>query len=99
MPAFLAFLLGGFINIAGTLAGRVLIGLGISVITYSGLTTTFDWLTTQALASFAGLPATVIGLLAVLKVGSCISMVASAIAVRLTIEGVTGGALKKWVHT
>ena len=97
MPVNVAALLGGLINIAGTIAGRVLIGLGISVLTYSGLSTSMDWLMGQAVSNFAGLPAQVINILYVLKVGPCISLIASAITVRMTIEGMTSGSMKKWV--
>lgn len=37
MPAFLAALLGGLINIASTLTGRVLVALGLGVASYTGL--------------------------------------------------------------
>lgn len=100
MPLFLASLLGGLINIAGTLAGRVLLSLGISVLTYSGLTVTLGWLKTGALANLSGMPSTVLGIMALLKVGECISMVFSAILVRQTLNGLSaGGTLKKWVKT
>ncbi len=97
MPVFMAALLGGLINVAGTIAGQVMIGLGISVLTYSGLSTTMDWLKGQALANFAGLPSQVINIMAVLKVGPCISMVFSAIVVHMTLQGLTSGSIKKWV--
>lgn len=97
MPTLWAALLGGLINIAGTIAGKVLIALGISVITYTGLSTTTTWLLQQAVTSFQGLPAQVLGMLALMKVGSCMSMVASAIAVRMTLQGLTGDSVKSWV--
>lgn len=97
MPAVLASLLGGLIQIAGTLAGRVLIGLGIGVVTYTGLSTSLDWLKAQALSSMAGLPADLLGLMSYLKVGVCINVITSAIAARAVIQGLTGDTLKKWV--
>ena len=36
MPAFIAALLGGLITVVGTMAGRVLVSLGIGVVTYVG---------------------------------------------------------------
>lgn len=97
MPILLASLLGGLINIAGSIAGRVLIALGISVITYSGLTASLSWLQSGAMSAMSGLPAQVLAIMALLKVGSCISMVTSAITVRMTLQGLTNGSIKKWI--
>lgn len=96
MPVLLASLLGGLVNIAGTLVGRVLIALGISVVTYSGMSASLEWLRAGAVASFGGLPANVLGIMALLKVGECVSMVFSAITVRLTLSGLANGTIKQW---
>lgn len=101
MPAFVAAFLGGLLAIAGSMVGQVLIGLGIALVTYTGLSTTFDWLTAQAVSSLSGLPAAVVGMMALMKVGSCISMVASAIAVRVSLQGLSGangGTMKSFQH-
>ncbi|MBW8465936.1 MAG: DUF2523 domain-containing protein [Acidovorax sp.] len=98
MPVFIAAIGGMLINLVGTLVGRVLIALGISVITYTGISTTLDFLKAQAIGAFAGLPPEVFGLLGILRVGQCISIVTSAIAAKMVIDGVTGDTFKKWVH-
>ncbi|ACM32321.1 MULTISPECIES: DUF2523 family protein [Diaphorobacter] len=97
MPAFLAMLLGGLINVAGTIAGRVLIGLGISVITFSGLSVTLTWVKNQAISALQGLPAEMVQLLAYAGVGEFVSIVASGLAARLLLNGLTDGSIKKWV--
>ncbi|MBS0483625.1 MAG: DUF2523 domain-containing protein [Proteobacteria bacterium] len=97
MPVFLAALGGVLINLVGTLAGRVLIALGISVITYTGLSASIDWLKAQAVASFAGLPGEVMGMLSTMRVGQCISIVSSAILARAVINGLSGDSFKRWV--
>lgn len=98
MPTFLAALGGVLINLVGTFAGRALIALGIGVVTYKGLSVTLDALKGQAISAFAGLPPEVFGMLGILKVGQCISIVTSAIAARMVINGLTGDTVKKWVH-
>ena len=98
MPVFIAAIGGMLINLVGTLVGRVLIALGISVITYTGISTTLDFLKAQAIGAFAGLPPGVFGMLGVLRVGQCISIVTSAIAAKMVIDGVTSDTFKKWVH-
>lgn len=97
MPVFIAALLGGLMNVAGSLAGRVLIALGISVVTFSGLSVSLTWLRDMALSNLQSLPPSIIGLLGVMKVGVCISMLASAYVARMTINGLTGDTMKKWV--
>lgn len=98
MPVFIAAIGGMLINLVGTLVGRVLIALGISVITYTGISTTLDFLKAQAIGAFGGLPPEVFGMLGVLRVGQCISIVTSAIAAKMVIDGVTSDTFKKWVH-
>lgn len=98
MPAFIAFLLGGLINIATTVVGRVLIALGLSAISYTGIDTSITWLRDMAVASMNGMNPQVVGLLGVLRVGTCISIISSAYVVRMTLNGLTGGTLKKLVR-
>jgi hypothetical protein len=95
MPIFLAALGGMLLNVAGSLAGQVLISLGISVVTYMGVDTALDKLKADALAAFTGLPADLVGLLAYLKVGVSISIITSAVAVRMGLSGLTG-AVKRF---
>lgn len=97
MPAFVAMLLGGLINVVGYMAGRVLIGLGIGVVTYAGFKLGLDGLKGQAIAALLGLPPGVLDVLGVLKVGVCISIVTSAVAARLVINGLSGDTFKRWV--
>lgn len=97
MPVFLTSLLGGLIGISGSIAGRVLLALGISVLTYTGTNAALDFLKTQAVSAFSGLPSQVIGMLAVMKVGQCISIIFSAIVARQVQQGLSGDTVKKWV--
>ncbi len=97
MPLFLASLLGGLIQITGSLVGRVLVALGLSAVTYTGISSTLTWLKTQAVSSALALPPEVVGMLSVLKVGTCISIIFSAMLARLVVTGLQGDAVKKWV--
>ena len=97
MPALIAMLWGAFIQIAGSVAGQVLVSLGIAVVTYSGMDISLDWLKAQAVSSMAGAGADVLGLLGVMKVGECISIVTSAMVARQTMMGLKNGSVKKWV--
>lgn len=97
MPVFIAAIGGMLLNLVGSLVGRVLLALGLSVVTYTGVDVALSWLITQALASANTLPAELLQLLAFLKVGECISVITSAVAVRMLWQGMTSGSVKRWI--
>ncbi|WP_454903222.1 DUF2523 domain-containing protein [Variovorax gossypii] len=99
MPAFLpwiiAGLLGGLRYVAGSMALQVLVGLGIGLVTYTGMDISLDYLKQQALQQIGGLPADLIGLMGYLKIGNCINIITSAMVARMTMTMVrtASGAL------
>lgn len=96
MPAVVAWLLGGLITVAGSIAGRVLLSLGIGWLAYTGLDTSIAWMKAQALNSLSGLGPQVVGLMATMKVGEFISILFSALTTRLLLNGLApGGAIYK----
>lgn len=100
MAAPLVGAIGGMlISAAGSIAVQVLIGLGIGVATYAGVDVTLTWLKTQALTNIQALPANMIAMLALLKVGVFINLIFSAMVMRAAIQGMKSGAFKKFVKT
>ena len=97
MPVFIAALLGGLIEAAGTLVGRVLLSLGIGYVSYTALDTGFEAIKTQVSSAFGGLAAQSLAVLSAAQVGSAIAIVFSAIAARMVLDGITGGTLKRMV--
>ena len=98
MPPVIVAAIGGMlINLVGTLVGRVLIALGISVVTYVGVNASLGFAKAQALAAFTGMPAQAVSLASFLGVGTCISIISSAMLARAAISGITGDSFKKWV--
>jgi hypothetical protein len=97
MPVFLATLGGVLLNIAGSFALRVLVSLGISLVTYKGINTSLDWLKSQAISSIQGLNSDILGIIGVLQVGTCISIIFSAMTARLLITGFSSDTVKRWV--
>jgi hypothetical protein len=98
MPLFVAALLGGLINIAATLAGRVLLSLGFAAVTYTGLSASLTWLRTEALTNLQLLPPEVIAMLGYMKIGVAMSIIASALSARMLLDGLSaGGAISKLV--
>lgn len=88
---------GALLRMTGSIVGQVMLSLGIAVVTYAGFDTTLTWLKGQAVSAFVGLPSEMIALMAYMKIGSCISMIFSAIVVRQTLSGITSGTFKRWV--
>lgn len=98
MPVFISALGGMLINLVGTLVGRVLVALGLALVTYTGVNATLDFLKNSAVSSLISLPPEMLSIMGVLKVGVCISIVTSAVAARLVLDGLTGGTFKRWVN-
>lgn len=96
MPVFIAAIGGMLINIVGSLVGRVLVALGMAIVTYTGINASLDALKVQAITSFQALPPEVFGMLSIMKVGVAISIVTSAIAARLLLNGLTSDTFKRW---
>ena len=97
MPLWVSSIVGGFIEVAGTLVGKVLLSLGIGYVAYSGIDTALTVAKDAFLDGMAGLPADAIAIAALLKIGTCVSMLLSAVATKFLIAGATSGALKKMV--
>jgi hypothetical protein len=100
MPAIgvvFQMLLGGLIAIAPTLIGRILLSLGIGVVSYTGISVTLSYLQGQVVEKLSALPVEVINALALMKVGASISVIMSAISVRLVLNGLQGDTIKRWV--
>lgn len=101
MPAFVMMIGGLLVQIAGTLVGQVLLSIGIGFATYTGVSASLEWAKAEFISGFTSgsLPAGVVGLLALLKVGTCVSMLFSALTIRLTLSGLSaGGTLHRMVH-
>lgn len=97
MAVFLAALLGGLVSAAGSIVGRVLISLGIGYVTYQGLSTAMDYMKSLVWSNLGSLASDTLQLVSVLEVDTAINIMFSAVAARLVIRGLTGGAITKMV--
>lgn len=98
MPLFIALLMRGLVWVTGSIAGQVLVSLGIGVITYTGTNASLTWLKQQAVSALQGMGGEYVALLSYMKVGECISIITSAIVARAVVNGVTSDKVKRWVH-
>lgn len=97
MPAWVAALLGGLIEVAGTLVGKVLISLGFGYVAYTGVDTSIVWARDFVLTKIGTLPANAIAVAGSMKLGVCISILTSALAARMVLNGLTSGTLRRLV--
>ena len=97
MPLFIAALIGALVSAAGTIVGQVLISLGIGYVTFTGLDASLDWVKAQIISGVGGLPGQAVAVLGACRVGVALSIVLSAIAARLLLDGLTSGTVKKMV--
>ena len=73
-----------------------MISLGISYITYSGISVSLSWAKDQLMAKMSTAPAMLLNVLGLLQVGTCVNMVFSAYAAVLVLKGVSAaGSITK----
>lgn len=89
--------MGVLAQILPSLIGRVLLALGISFVTYTGMSVAIDGLYASAQSSFSGLPAETLNLLAYLWVDKALSVVFSAFTAALAIKTLKTGSITKMV--
>lgn len=97
MPAILAALGQMLLTLTGSWVLQVITSLGVGLVAYKGVDVTLGWLKDQVIANSAALPAEMLGMMATMKVGASISIVLSAITVRLVSQGMQSGTVKRWV--
>ena len=97
MPIFIAALIGGLVQAASSLVGRVMVALGVGYVAYTGIDVALDAAKAQFFSAAAGLPPEVYGMLGVLKIGTGVNIICSALVARLVLNGLTSGTIKRMV--
>jgi len=97
MPIFIGALIGALIQVLGTLVGKILVSLGIGYAVYSGVDASITFARDYFISSMNGLGGNALAVAGTMKVGTCVSILTSAITTRLTINGLTSGTMKKFV--
>lgn len=97
MQAFFFALMGYLVQAAGTIAGRVMISLGIGLVTFTGISSSLDWAVGYISASFGSLPSITLDVLGMLGVQRNIAIFLGAVSAKLVLNGLNSGALSFWV--
>ena len=99
MPAIVSLLLGGLIQIAGSVLGRVLVGMALGFVEFIGLQTLFSSVKDQAQSLVSGFTGSSLMLAwaGFFQVDVHISIAISAVSMRMLLNGLNSDSVKKLV--
>lgn len=98
LPAMLIpAIAGGLISIAGSMVARVVVALGLGLVSYTGINAGLDYFKSTFAGAMSG-SATLAGICGTLKLDVVLSIFVAAGLARLAIAGATSGTMKKLVH-
>jgi archaellum component FlaF (FlaF/FlaG flagellin family) len=97
VPLLIQALLGGLIQAAGTLVGKVLLSLGIVYVSYTGINTFFDTAKQTLFSNIAQQAPVAVQLAGVLQIGTCVNILVSAALAKLVMMGLTNGSLTRMI--
>jgi hypothetical protein len=97
MPIFIAALLGGLVQLAGSIAGRVLLALGIGFATYTGVSATLTYVNGIILTQVNSAGTFAIAALGLLQFDVILGIFIGTATAKLALSGLTGDTLKKMV--
>lgn len=95
--AIIGWLIGAFGLALGNWVGRVLIALGISYVTFTGVDLLFSGLKTQIWSLLGTAGPTMQGIIGLSRLGESVNIVFSALVARMSLAGMTGGNLTRQV--
>jgi Protein of unknown function (DUF2523) len=95
MPLLVAAILGGLASVCASLVGRVLLALGISYVTYSGVTVATNWLVTSIKNATTSFPADIAQFISFCWIDKGLALIFSSFAAALVIRGATSSITKQ----
>lgn len=95
MPVLIAMLIGGLVSALGSVIGRIIISLGIGFVTYQGFNVLLGFIKTRISTEISSLDPLILQIFSTLQIDTAINILFSAYAVRLVIQGVTGGSVTR----
>jgi hypothetical protein len=97
IPVIAASSIGGILlALTTSLVGRVLMALGLGLVTYNALDPLLEQFQANYFSQFNGVPAEILGFAGLLKIGEAVQIVFAALATKLFLSGVQG-VIKRWV--
>ena len=86
--------MGGFATAMGSLVGRVLLALGMSFVTYKGMTVATDQVIVYMKTAYGGIPGDAALMVQFLWVDKALSMVISSFTAAFAIKSASGSITK-----
>lgn len=96
MP-FIYSLLGGLITLAGTIVGRALIYLGISIATVTGISSSLDFAVSYIDSGWDALPTQAYQILSALRVSTDLGILVGAYTAKFALNGISSDSFSFWV--
>jgi hypothetical protein len=96
MPLILA-LIGALVRAVGPLVAQVMLSLGFSFISYTGIDFAITEAKARALGALGANGALFLQMAGVFQIGTAVNMIASAYIARTVLMGISGGKLTKMV--
>lgn len=97
LPVVAGWLATMLIGITGSIIGRALVALGLTVVYYRGIDVALTWARDLVFSNLGGLPALAIQLIGVLQIGTCINIVFTFYGIRASLLGLNSEGFKRWV--
>lgn len=98
MQFLVAAIMGGLLQIAQSMLGRVLLGLGLSFVTYQGFDVLMESVNHAIKDNFNAMGADVVSFLAFLWVDKAIGVLFSAYSAAMVVKFGTGNTIKRLVR-
>lgn len=97
MPAFLGSLGGLLLSLVAGFVGRTLAALGLSLVTYYGVSQALDFLKGLIMQALSGFPAEVLQLLGLMRIGTALTVLFSAMFANMLLNGLNSDTFKKLI--
>lgn len=99
MPWIISMLLGGLLELAASFVGRVLLALGMGYVEYVGISTMIDTVISQATSYMTNLSgSSLVAWAGFFRIDVHISIIISAIGVKVLLNALSGDKVKKLVQ-
>lgn len=95
MGLLAAAIWGALLQLLGTLVGRVLVSLGIGYTIFSGVDVSIEFARDFVISKITSSSAQTVRAAGSMQIGTAISILTSALVTRLTLNGMTGGVVKR----
>ncbi|MBS0428178.1 MAG: DUF2523 domain-containing protein [Proteobacteria bacterium] len=99
MPWIASVILGGLLELMGSLVGRALLALGFGFAEYAGVSLLFDQVKAYASSALGGFGSSdLVAWAGFFRIDQHITIIISAIGVKMIFNGLTGSRVRKLVQ-